>query len=91
VQRYDYFPKYPKIFKIFIRLSQYVKERASRKQSESLLSDFAEAKSFFEAEPQRTRVTVAGIALGPQGRLPKQEPATVCVGRYSSQLSSQPS
>ena len=32
------------------RLSQYVKERASRTQSESLLSDFAEAKPFFERQ-----------------------------------------
>ena len=34
-------------------LSQHVKERASRMQNESSLSSFAEAKPFFEAQPQR--------------------------------------
>lgn len=32
----------------------YFKERASRMQSESSLSGFAEAKPLFEAQPQRT-------------------------------------
>ena len=36
----------------YFYLCQYVKERLSRMQSESLLSDFAEARVFFEAKPQ---------------------------------------
>ena len=37
-------------------LIQHVKERASRTQSESSLSSFAEAKPLFEAQPQRALV-----------------------------------
>ena len=53
LQRYDKFPKHPKIFEIFIRLSQYVKERLSERKCK-LVCNFPSAE-FFEAKPQRTR------------------------------------
>ena len=60
---------------------QQVKERASRVQSESLLSSFAEAKPFFATKSQRTPEPNAESCL--QGSSSTQGTTTCLASRFS--------